>query len=203
MTKNLFSILTITALMGCNSGVGVNQELNLSQRNQRVLLCHVPPGNIGNAHTIYIGEPALTYHFANHSEDHFGECSCEDFLNCDTGHSDTDNLPTDTGTFLETDTVYTDSLPTDSDLSTDLSTDLETDTDFSFNNPSDTDEILDSDLNTDNKNDIDLKDNIKNNQGRIWAQNGSNCSMFAPISSVGVLSLTTFILLRRQKRKDK
>ncbi len=31
-------------------------------------ICHVPPGNPGNAHTISIGIPAVRAHFANHND---------------------------------------------------------------------------------------------------------------------------------------
>ncbi len=37
-------------------------------------ICHVPPGNPGNAHTITIGKPAVRAHFANHDGDTPGPC---------------------------------------------------------------------------------------------------------------------------------
>lgn len=39
----------------------------------KVTICHVPPGDPGNAHTITIGEPALTAHLGNHP-DFLGPC---------------------------------------------------------------------------------------------------------------------------------
>jgi len=37
-------------------------------------ICHAPPGNIENAHTITIGKPAVRAHFANHAGDTPGPC---------------------------------------------------------------------------------------------------------------------------------
>ena len=44
-----------------------------SQSNQ-VTICHAPPGNPQNAHTITVGAKAAEAHLANHSGDHFGPC---------------------------------------------------------------------------------------------------------------------------------
>jgi len=40
----------------------------------KVTICHVPPGNPGNAHTITIGAPAVQHHLANHPGDAIGPC---------------------------------------------------------------------------------------------------------------------------------
>ena len=48
--------------------------------NGKVLICHVPPGNPDNAHTICISENAVPGHFANHKGDHCGPCE-EDVRN--------------------------------------------------------------------------------------------------------------------------
>jgi len=40
----------------------------------KVTICHVPPGNPGNAHTITVGSPAAIAHLANHSGDIDGPC---------------------------------------------------------------------------------------------------------------------------------
>ncbi|MDI3282647.1 hypothetical protein [Polyangium sp. 15x6] len=45
---------------------------------QKVLVCHVPQGNPGNAHTICIGEPAVAHHLANHEGDSIGLCPGEE-----------------------------------------------------------------------------------------------------------------------------
>ena len=41
---------------------------------EKVTICHVPPGNPENAHTITVAFPALEAHFANHGGDTFGAC---------------------------------------------------------------------------------------------------------------------------------
>ena len=40
----------------------------------KVTICHVPPGNPANAHTITIGAPAVPAHLANHDGDAVGPC---------------------------------------------------------------------------------------------------------------------------------
>ncbi len=42
--------------------------------NNKVLLCHVPPGNPANAHTICISPNAVAAHLENHEGDHCGPC---------------------------------------------------------------------------------------------------------------------------------
>jgi hypothetical protein len=41
---------------------------------EKVTICHIPPGNPGNAHTITVGEPAVAAHVAEHG-DTIGPCS--------------------------------------------------------------------------------------------------------------------------------
>jgi hypothetical protein len=41
---------------------------------EKVTICHVPPGNPANAHTITIGAPAVPAHLANHPGDAIGPC---------------------------------------------------------------------------------------------------------------------------------
>ncbi len=40
---------------------------------RKVLICHIPPGNPDNAHTICVGAPAVRAHEENHG-DPIGEC---------------------------------------------------------------------------------------------------------------------------------
>jgi len=42
---------------------------------EKVTICHVPPGNPENAHDITIGASAVPAHLANHEGDHVGPCS--------------------------------------------------------------------------------------------------------------------------------
>ncbi len=60
--------------------LGIATSLSLSffilkADNRKVDLCHVPPGNPENAHTINIPLPAVTAHLALHSGDYLGKCS--------------------------------------------------------------------------------------------------------------------------------
>lgn len=43
---------------------------------KKTTLCHVPPGNPANAHTICVGNAAVPAHLAHHSGDFVGTCSC-------------------------------------------------------------------------------------------------------------------------------
>lgn len=40
----------------------------------KVVICHVPPGNPDNAHTIEIAKRALPAHFRGHPDDYLGPC---------------------------------------------------------------------------------------------------------------------------------
>ena len=41
---------------------------------EKVTICHIPPGNPGNAQTITVGEPAVAAHIAEHG-DTIGPCA--------------------------------------------------------------------------------------------------------------------------------
>ena len=47
-------------------------DFEVLARNEKVVVCHVPPGNPGNAQTISIGESAVAAHLAH--GDYLGEC---------------------------------------------------------------------------------------------------------------------------------
>jgi hypothetical protein len=52
-------------------------------------ICHVPPGNPDNAHTIRVGEPAVEAHLAH--GDHLGDCDDAPAPADDDGDSDSDS----------------------------------------------------------------------------------------------------------------
>jgi hypothetical protein len=54
--------------------VGANGERECL--HNKVLVCHIPPGNPANAHTICVGKPAVDPHVANHG-DTLGACETE------------------------------------------------------------------------------------------------------------------------------
>jgi hypothetical protein len=43
---------------------------------KKTTICHIPPGNPANAHTLCIGNPAVAAHLRNHG-DHLGPCEVE------------------------------------------------------------------------------------------------------------------------------
>lgn len=49
-------------------------EQRCGKNDAKSLLCHVPPGNPDNAHSICIGDAAVPAHLANHGGDGCGEC---------------------------------------------------------------------------------------------------------------------------------
>ena len=62
----IFSILKIVE-------AGDHHDLN---KNIKVTICHVPPGNPENRHEITISLKALEYHL-NHG-DYIGDCECDE-----------------------------------------------------------------------------------------------------------------------------
>jgi hypothetical protein len=43
---------------------------------KKTTICHIPPGNPANAHTLCIGNPAVPHHLSNHG-DYLGPCHTE------------------------------------------------------------------------------------------------------------------------------
>ena len=67
------------AACGLNDGtVGVNDDLRACdpQNTKKTTICHIPPGNPANAHTLCIGNPAVAAHLRNHG-DSLGPCVVE------------------------------------------------------------------------------------------------------------------------------
>jgi hypothetical protein len=67
---------------GCAATTGGDEQVGQVDESlrggvEKVTICHVPPGNPENAHTITIGEPAVKHHLANHEGDHIGPCENE------------------------------------------------------------------------------------------------------------------------------
>jgi hypothetical protein len=87
----LGSILLALALPACNAPTGSSQQ-ELTQMGctlnapdpracdpadtKKTTVCHIPPGNPGNAHTICVGNSAVPAHL-DHG-DFVGTCSCTD-----------------------------------------------------------------------------------------------------------------------------
>lgn len=60
--------LGVTAL----AGLVVSQPQTVGAGAEKVTICHIPPGNPANAHTIVVGAPAVQAHLAH--GDSVGEC---------------------------------------------------------------------------------------------------------------------------------
>jgi len=56
-----------------------------------VEVCHIPRGNPDNAHTICVGEPAVSAHVGRHGGDFLGRCDPCEFPDSDDGDSDDDS----------------------------------------------------------------------------------------------------------------
>ncbi|PYQ02265.1 MAG: hypothetical protein DMF82_16565 [Acidobacteria bacterium] len=63
-----------TAGVQTASANGGDGSVTAQAAQPKVTICHVPPGNPDNAHTITIGAPAVPAHLANHDGDAVGPC---------------------------------------------------------------------------------------------------------------------------------
>jgi hypothetical protein len=71
--------LAVLAACGLNDGtVSVRDDLRACdpQDTKKTTICHIPPGNPANAHTLCIGNPAVAAHLRNHG-DSLGACVVE------------------------------------------------------------------------------------------------------------------------------
>ena len=67
---------TATATATANAEVNDNGNGNGNGGVEHVVICHVPPGNPDNEHTITVGEPAVDAHVENH-DDTMGPCDAD------------------------------------------------------------------------------------------------------------------------------
>jgi hypothetical protein len=88
--KSLFFAASAFALLACTAGTVEDSSMYLTGTEEyavqgadgsfhcdspkKVLICHIPPGNPDNAHTICVGEPAVDPHVRLHG-DYVGECN--------------------------------------------------------------------------------------------------------------------------------
>ena len=68
----------LTACGLADAGVGVSDDLRACdpQDTKKTTICHIPPGNPANAHTLCVGNPAVAAHLRNHG-DYLGPCVVE------------------------------------------------------------------------------------------------------------------------------
>jgi len=69
---NSTSIKMITMLFALIAVVGFGSHQAYADRVEKVSICHIPPGNPDNMHTISVGEPAVDAHLAH--GDMLGSC---------------------------------------------------------------------------------------------------------------------------------
>jgi len=71
--------LAVLAACGLDDG-SIEADAHLHacdpQDVKKTTICHIPPGNPANAHTICIGNPAVSHHIKNHG-DYVGPCADE------------------------------------------------------------------------------------------------------------------------------
>jgi hypothetical protein len=71
----LLVILAAVGGIGYAKQGGGSKKASPAAVQYKFTLCHLPPGNPGNRHSITVGsEQAVEAHLRNHSGDHPGEC---------------------------------------------------------------------------------------------------------------------------------
>jgi len=90
MRKLSFSLIALLA--SCANGPGTSRAALTAEeaaeicakhqaracdpsQTKKVTICHIPPGNPANAHTLCIGSPALDAHVTHHADTQ-GPCAC-------------------------------------------------------------------------------------------------------------------------------
>jgi hypothetical protein len=59
---------------GANSNANSNASSSASQYQEKVVICHRPPGNESNAQTLTVSPQGAQNHLANHPDDTLGPC---------------------------------------------------------------------------------------------------------------------------------
>jgi hypothetical protein len=72
---------SLAALSACHlddGTVGHDAQIRACdpQDTKKTTICHIPPGNPANAHTLCVGNPAVPAHISHHG-DHVGPCASE------------------------------------------------------------------------------------------------------------------------------
>ena len=69
--------VTVTNSNGCSTTCDVTfcvKDIRAPKGNGKVYVCHVPPGNPGNANTLNINSNAVSSHLGSHAGDYLGAC---------------------------------------------------------------------------------------------------------------------------------
>jgi hypothetical protein len=70
--KRILLVLTVTFVMVAMAIATAMPAFADGSYNKKVTICHVPPGNPANAHTITVGASAVDAHLAH--GDYLGKC---------------------------------------------------------------------------------------------------------------------------------
>ena len=81
---------------GNDRNKGKGRKAQAQQNTDKVTICHCPPGNPDNCHTISVGSKAAAAHLRNHPDDTEGEC--EEATTTTTGEVTTTSLEVTTTT---------------------------------------------------------------------------------------------------------
>jgi len=68
-----FAFLTVKA----QTATTTDTDFTAASDPDKCTICHVPPGNPPNAHTLVIGCSAVQAHLTNHPGDCLGPCPCQ------------------------------------------------------------------------------------------------------------------------------
>ncbi|MGZ8556746.1 MAG: T9SS type A sorting domain-containing protein [Chitinophagaceae bacterium] len=78
VTGNYTFTVVVTNINGCQTTCTINicvKDIRVPGSNgKKVYICHSPPDNPANAHTLSIGVSAVADHLGNHSGDRLGKC---------------------------------------------------------------------------------------------------------------------------------
>jgi len=89
---------SLEGAQGDGEGEGSGDDSNGGDSDRGcVEVCHIPRGNPDNAHTICVGEPAVSAHVGRHGGDFLGRCDPCEFPDSDDGDSDDDSSSGDDG----------------------------------------------------------------------------------------------------------
>ncbi len=97
-TSNLTDTDSVTISVN-KKDVPDNGDPDNDKDQNKVTICHIPPGNPENAHTITVGESAVLAHVAQHG-DTIGPCSSgvqDEKSNSGKGNNDSENKPDNSG----------------------------------------------------------------------------------------------------------
>lgn len=90
--SNIMKMKLVAVLFGASLLLSFDSEVEARRSEDQVTICHVPPGNPANQHTITVGASAVDAHMAH--GDYMGDCTSSSD-SCDScGYSESDYAAT-------------------------------------------------------------------------------------------------------------